>query len=86
MKNIKIIFAVSTAIAFTSCTIIRPGEVGVKQKLGKLSEKSHTQGAVWFNPFTTKVLKTNVQINDIELSLSLPSKEGLSVTAQISIL
>ena len=83
MKNIKIIFAVSTAIAFTSCTIIRPGEVGVKQKLGKLSEKSHTQGAVWFNPFTTKVLKTNVQI---ELSLSLPSKEGLSVTAQISIL
>ncbi|MFZ1514547.1 MAG: prohibitin family protein, partial [Saprospiraceae bacterium] len=36
--------------------------------------------------FTTKVIKTNVQINDIELSLSLPSKEGLSVTAQISIL
>jgi prohibitin 1 len=27
-----------------------------------------------------------VQINDIELSLSLPSKEGLSVVAQISIL
>jgi regulator of protease activity HflC (stomatin/prohibitin superfamily) len=31
-------------------------------------------------------VKTNVQINDIELALSLPSKEGLSVMAQISIL
>jgi regulator of protease activity HflC (stomatin/prohibitin superfamily) len=70
----------------SSCTVIRPGEVGVKQKLGKLSEKTHVQGAVWFNPFTTKVIKTNIQINNIELSLSLPSKEGLSVVAQISIL
>jgi prohibitin 1 len=32
------------------------------------------------------VIITNVQIKDIELSLSLPSKEGLSVEAQISIL
>jgi prohibitin 1 len=70
----------------SSCTIIRPGQVGVKQKLGKLSEKTHVQGAVWFNPFTTRVIKTNIQINNIELSLSLPSKEGLSVVAQISIL
>ena len=70
----------------TSCAIIRPGEVGVKQKLGKLSDKTHLQGAVWFNPFTTKVVKTSIQINDIELSLNLPSKEGLSVIAQISIL
>lgn len=86
MKKIKIISAIIVSIAFTSCAVIRPGEVGVKQKLGNLSEKSHTQGSVWFNPFTTKVIKTNIQINDIELSLSLPSKEGLSVTAQISIL
>ncbi|MBK7303939.1 MAG: prohibitin family protein [Saprospiraceae bacterium] len=86
MKIVKVISAVTVLTAFTSCAVVRPGEVGVKQKLGKLSEKIHAQGPVWFNPFTTKVIKTNVQINDIELSLSLPSKEGLSVTAQISIL
>lgn len=73
-------------LILSGCAIIRPGEVGVKQKLGKLSEKSHYQGSIWYNPFITKVIKTNVQINDIELSLSLPSKEGLSVVAQISIL
>lgn len=86
MKKLSIISVAIISISFASCAIIRPGEVGVKQKLGNLSEKSHTQGAVWFNPFTTRVIKTNIQINDIELSLSLPSKEGLSVVAQISIL
>ncbi|MCU0415717.1 MAG: prohibitin family protein [Cytophagaceae bacterium] len=71
---------------FSSCTIVRPGEVGVKQKLGKLSNKTHSQGVVWFNPFLTKVIKANVQLSDIELSISLPTKEGLSVVSQISIL
>lgn len=86
MKLQKIsLLALGIALA-TSCTVIRPGEIGVKQKLGKLSSKSHKQGPVWYNPFTSKVIKTNIQINDIELSLSLPSKEGLSVIAQISIL
>jgi prohibitin 1 len=86
MENSILIFGLGTMLSIYSCTVVRPGEVGVKQKLGKLSEKNHTQGAVWYNPFTTKIIKTNIQINDIELSLSLPSKEGLSVVAQISIL
>lgn len=86
MKTKGIIVLTMFALLLSSCAIIRPGEVGIKQRMGKLSEKTHFQGTVWFNPFTTRVLKTNVQINDIELSLSLPSKEGLSVVAQISIL
>jgi len=32
------------------------------------------------------VVKTSIQTNNLELSLSLPSKEGLSITSQISIL
>jgi len=80
-------FSLSLAVLLlSSCAIIRPGEVGVKQTLGKLSDKSYMQGAVWYNPFVTKIIITNTQINNIELALSLPSKEGLSVVAQISIL
>ena len=86
MKMQSTIFFATMIVLLSSCTVIRPGEVGVKQSLGKLSEKSHTQGPVFYNPFVTKVIKTDIQINDIELSLSLPSKEGLSVVAQISIL
>ncbi len=75
-----------SALFITSCTVIRPGEVGVKQRLGKLSDNISTQGTVMFNPFTSKVIKASIQTNNLELSLSLPSKEGLSITSQISIL
>ncbi len=86
MKNLFSVFCLSLLLFLTSCSTIKPGEVGVKQRLGKLSENIHTQGLVWYNPFITKVIKTSIQVNDIELSLNLPSKEGLSVIAQISIL
>lgn len=86
MKRTGIFWTMIAIAMLSSCTIIRPGQVGVKQKLGKLSDRTYTQGAVFFNPFVTKVIKTDVQINDIELSLSLPSKEGLSIVAGISIL
>ena len=85
MKHYNFVLII-IAVSLSSCAIIRPGQVGVKQTLGKLSEKIHVQGSVWYNPFISKVVKTSVQINDIELSISLPSKEGLSVVAQISIL
>lgn len=86
MNYFKTIAACFTVIFFTSCAVIRPGEVGVKQKLGTLSDDYKTQGTIWYNPFVTRVIVTNVQISDVELALSLPSKEGLSVEAQISIL
>lgn len=69
-----------------SCTVVRPGEAGIKQRFGKLSDVVATEGTVFYNPFTSKVVKTSVQTNNLELSLSLPSKEGLSITSQISIL
>jgi len=39
-----------------------------------------------FNPFTSRVIKTSTQTNNLKLILNLPSKEGLSVTSEISIL
>ena len=86
MKTSKIIYLLLLPLLISSCAIIRPGEVGLKQKLGKLSEDVYKQGTVLYNPIITKVIRTNVQINNIELSLSLPSKEVLSIVAQISIL
>lgn len=78
--------AIASSILLSGCAIIRPGEVGVKQKLGRLSEKVHLTGSVVYNPFVAKVIKVSVQTNNLELTLSLPSKEGLSINSQISIL
>lgn len=69
-----------------SCTIIRPGEVGVKQRIGKLSENVLDEGPHMYNPFITKIIKAPVRTENLEVQLNLPSKEGLNVTADISIL
>lgn len=84
MKKLLLFTGISTLLV--SCAVVRPGEVGIKQKMGTLSEKVHTQGAVFYNPFTSKVVKASIQTNDLELFINLPSKEGLSINSQISIL
>ena len=68
------------------CAIIRPGNVGVKQSLGKLDTKIHEPGSVLINPIITKMVIIPTQTNNIEVNLNLPSKEGLNVNAVISIL
>ena len=85
-KGLPYAMVLFAALVLSSCAVIRPSEVGIKQRLGKLSENVATQGTLLYNPFTSKVVKTSIQTNNLELSLSLPSKEGLSITSQISIL
>ncbi|MCS6824633.1 MAG: prohibitin family protein [Cytophagaceae bacterium] len=89
MKKRKIMLcAIAGMLLLTSCIrVVRPGEVGVKRKLGKLKEKIYPQGAYLLNPFLTRIIKVPTRVINIETTLeSLPSKEGLSITTQLSIL
>lgn len=85
--NGKVIFsALVILLVSTSCAVIRQGEVGVKRKLGKLNEKTYGPGAVAYNPLLTKVIKLPIRTVNLEIISNLPSKEGLNVGANISIL
>ena len=84
MKTI-LLFAVAAVLSM-SCAVVRPGEAAMKQKLGQLENTVTTKGSIWYNPFTTRVVKESIQTNNLELLLNLPSKEGLSVASEISIL
>jgi prohibitin 1 len=86
MKTFRIVIFLVVAALVTSCSVIRQGEVGVKRKLGKLSANIIQPGPVVFNPFTTRVVKMPIRTMNMEISSSLPSKEGLNVAAVISIL
>ncbi len=82
----RIVAFLILSVFISSCAIVRPGEVGVKQRMGKLSDESTSSGSIWFNPLNSRVIKVSTQTENLELTISLPSKEGLSITSQISIL
>lgn len=74
------------ALLTTSCAVIRPGEVGVKQTLGKLSPNVVEKRSLPFNPFISTVIKVPIRTVNQEVKLPLPSKEGLTIESEISIL
>jgi prohibitin 1 len=74
------------AISLTSCAVIREGEVGVKRTLGSYKDKPYTQGLKVFNPFTSTIVKITTQTENLEVSLNIPSKEGLNIRSDVSIL
>lgn len=82
----KLIYSIALLIICSSCAVVRPGEAGVKQTLGKFSKTISTQGTIFYNPLTSRVIKESTQTNNIKLILNLPTKEGLSVQSEISIL
>ncbi|WP_310559640.1 prohibitin family protein [Flavobacterium sp.] len=82
----NLIYLIGILLIVSSCAVVRPGEAGVKQTLGKFSDNISTQGVIFYNPFISKVIKESTQTNNIKLVLSLPTKEGLSVNSEISIL
>lgn len=85
--NIKnVIIALIISLFAISCATIRPGEVGVKQKLGKLGDKVYQPGVVGVNPFVTTMVRIPTRTVNLEVNLNLPSKEGLNVSSNISIL
>lgn len=73
-------------LSATSCRVVRPGEIGIKQTFGRIQGTPYTPGLINFNPFTTRVVKINIRTVESFQTLPLPTKEGLSVSAEISLL
>ncbi len=86
MKNYQFL-GIFGLLFLSNCSIIRPGEMALKQTLGKLKQKPYSAGEmIFFNPFLSKVISINIRTVEIYETLPLPTKEGLSVDAQITLL
>ena len=82
MKKLMLITTV-IVLTVTSCipfSVIRPGQVGVKQSLGKLKGQPKSSGLVLYNPFVTQIVKLPTRTVNREVKLNLPSKEGLNLS------
>ncbi len=75
------------AVCFlSSCVTIRQGEVGVKRTLGKYADRPYTDGLKVYNPLVSRVIKVSTQTENLEVGLNIPSKEGLNIVSEVSIL
>jgi len=66
--------------------VIRQGEVGVKRTLGKIKPQALPEGVQTFNPLLTRIIKIPTRTVNLEVRAPLPSKEGLTVQSDVSIL
>ncbi len=73
------------ALTLTSCMTINPGEVGVKINRGVMDNTVYQPGRVRVGA-NTRLVKVPIRTVNREIQLNLPSKEGLNVKAEISIL
>ncbi len=85
MKKFNLFF-ILIALSISSCTVVTQGEVGVKRTYGTLHKSILNPGLHSFNPFTTAIIKLPIRTVNLEISLDLPSKEGILVSTQMSIL
>ncbi len=86
MKKRELIAVLAMASILGSCTVIRQGEVGVKRSFGKIKAEPLMEGARGYNPFTTSIIKLPTRTMNMEVRVPLPSKEGLTVQSDVSIL
>ncbi len=85
-KNQIVVFLIAGLALVTSCTVVRPSQVGVKSTFGKIKGKIRQPGAVLYNPFVSRIIKVNVRTMNLPIKENLPSKEGLTILSESSIL
>lgn len=87
MKSLKFICLSLILCGFlSSCVVVRPGEVGVRQRLGRINDQALDEGPRSYNPFTSTIITLPTRTVNLEIRSNLPSKEGLTISSEISIL
>src|SRR6185437_3330238 len=85
-RTVAVILALCGCMQSCGLKTIKQGQIGVKRKFGKLQPNSLTSGLYSYNLFTTRIITLPITLNNMDVTLDLPSKEGLLVSTQISVL
>ncbi len=85
-RNAYLVF-VLLALLVSACSTVRNGEVGVKRRFGKLKPRILSPGLYVHNPFFSRIIRVPTRTLNMPVRLeALPSKEGLSIDTELSIL
>lgn len=73
-------------VLLSSCVVVRQDEIAVKRREGKLIGEPISQTAKIYNPLFAKYIKVPTRIVNFKINLDIPSKEGLTIGSEMSIL
>lgn len=73
-------------VALTGCASVRQDQIGLRATAGKIGDKASGPGAKAFIPGFQRVITVPSRTVNREVRLDLPSKEGLNIGAEVSIL
>jgi len=68
------------------CARVLPGQVGVKRTFSRFKERIYTPGVYLHNPFVSRFMRLPTQVVNLKIEMGLPSKEGLTIQSEVSIL
>lgn len=77
---------VLVAAASSGCVVVNQGEVAVIRRWGRIDEPPRPPGLIVYEAISTDVIKVPTRLTPVTVDFTLPSREGLNVEAQISIL
>lgn len=73
------------ALALSSCVTVQQNEAGVRRRVGRIVGDIKSPGLYAVGPFST-ILKVPVSTTNLATTADLPTKEGLTVHSEMSIL
>lgn len=72
-------------VVMSACSVVGPGERGVRVSLGKVSDDAKASGAYVWVPFLLGMEKINVQIQKEEVDSSAASKDMQEIRAHVAV-
>jgi regulator of protease activity HflC (stomatin/prohibitin superfamily) len=86
MYQVRVLVLLVAVAGAAGCVQINQGEVGVKRRWGKLEARVLPPGLAFYEPVSTDVIKVPTRTVKVRVAHTLPSREGLNIETEISIL
>jgi len=84
---IRTCLALAVLSSSAAClAVIQQDEVGIRNHWGRFGSKAIGPGIELYNPFSTDIERIKIRTRNVELRAQLPSKEGLTIETDVSIL
>lgn len=83
MKNV--LLALFAAVAFSSCTVVGPGERGVRYSFGSVSDTVMESGTHLWLPYFAGSKSVNIKMTALEVKTNSGTKDQQEVTTQVVI-